>query len=153
MENRSKFRIFDKKINKYITSDKTGIFERDYFINSNGEIYKGSEKEFPDNTYDDPEYDFQYFWELEEIENNNNRYVIEWCTGRKDKNKKFIYASDILLDPNNEEYVVIWNENLARFQYVGKHGDKLDFPRFIDTEKSYKIIGNINENPELLNKE
>lgn len=104
-----------------------------------------------------------------EIENNNgyltDNTIIEQYTGLKDKNGKEIYEGDIL-----EEFVcgvkmfkgkpcgrrtiwqVMWNDRECCFDlhYLrgAVFGDSL-----MTVDDEYEVIGNIHENPELLEEE
>lgn len=78
-------------------------------------------------------------------------------TGLHDKNGKEIYEGDILLA--DEEYVdegelyleVKWNDAQTGFYlYDTKYDFDCDREEFELIDKSYQVIGNIYENPELL---
>ncbi len=71
-------------------------------------------------------------------------------TGLLDKNGKEIYDGDIrketwyfTSEPRNGTQIMQWNENQACFEWEGDN-----IPPFLGIE----IIGNIYENPELINK-
>lgn len=71
--------------------------------------------------------------------------VIEQCTGLKGKNGKLIYEGDILKDYNGI-WQVLWDEKEAAFYLYNKKRDFYLSP-FIG---EFEVIGNIHENPELL---
>lgn len=87
----------------------------------------------------------RFFWKMETY---GDMYVVMQYTGLKDKNGKEIYEGDICFAeskeyPRNKQ--VIWNEELARFEFDYPLGKSL-----LSTD-SIEVIGNIYENPELLN--
>ena len=79
-----------------------------------------------------------------------NDYKVVWLqfTGLLDKNGKEIYDGDILHyhgDSRLKDSVVYWDENLLSWE-VGTEGVGL----FKQDGKYWEVIGNIYENPELL---
>ena len=72
-------------------------------------------------------------------------------TGLKDKNGKEIYEGDIIRvigDP--ERYEIFWNERFATFE-LKYTGNSLGYT--INSYEKVEVIGNIYENPELLNEQ
>ena len=106
--------------------------------------------------WDSEEKNFIYFDALEGIlsecdETYRRRCVgqFEQFTGLHDKNDKEIYEGDILENPDHEEaFVVEYHEGMAG--YIGWGDDKIA-GCYLITGDEIEIIGNIHENPELLN--
>lgn len=80
--------------------------------------------------------------------------VLEQCTGLKDKNGRLIYEGDIVKrhskyseDENDVVLQVEWNCKGARYITTDKKHDNWIFSMF---DYEYEILGNIHENPELL---
>lgn len=80
--------------------------------------------------------------------------VLEQCTGLKDKTGRLIYEGDIVKRHSkyseNEKDVVLqveWNCKGARYITTDKKHDNWIFSMF---DYEYEILGNIHENPELL---
>lgn len=77
------------------------------------------------------------------------------CTGLKDKNGKLIYEGDIL-DYDHGIGEVVWN--FYAFNIMGYYCSYENYPTLAFNECPnpqipYEIIGNIYENPELLNED
>lgn len=71
------------------------------------------------------------------------------CTGRKDKNGKLIYENDIMVayyDVENTA-MVVWRE--CGFVAVENNSDDY-YPLDYFTQKHFYVVGNIFDNPELL---
>ena len=91
-------------------------------------------------------------------ESNVEEYdVVMQCTGLKDKNGVLIYEKDILSHTRCDEYEtsttlwnVIFNEDRACFNLVGGIDNYNILPATKGRCMDFEIIGNIYENPELL---
>ena len=71
--------------------------------------------------------------------------IIEQCTWIKDKNGKLVCEGDIV--KNGKEIAeVLWNKD-GGFELVGKCWIA---PSYFTNLKNWEIIGNVHENPELL---
>ena len=85
-----------------------------------------------------------------------NEIIPEQCTGLKDKNGKLIYEGDILAtSPNSQSYgcyKVFFQKDECSFKVISCDGSHdYAIPLNVLTEKNdFQIIGNIHENPELL---
>ena len=83
---------------------------------------------------------------------NNENYIVEQCTGLKDKNGKLIYEGDIVRTSGNYQegvYKIGWNEDDAEYDLY--KGDYFIY-QLVNRFNSVEVIGNIHENPELLEK-
>lgn len=79
-----------------------------------------------------------------------NDWVIMQCTGLKDKNGTLIYEGDVLTPGG----VVEFDDEIARYVLRSNEGSStFSCDMHKDYEKEQEIIGNIYENPELLDKE
>ena len=94
-----------------------------------------------------------------ELTPSNNR-IIEQYTGLKDKNGKEIYEGDIVrevIDANLEEidgeyeYIVQWSNEFKQLVLQTTPKNKMFFhDELYQLNMSCEVIGNIHENPELL---
>ena len=95
-------------------------------------------------------------WIEDELKRNNPHLSLghdEQCSGLKDKNGKLIYEGDIVKTEWFDEktiYQVVWDEKMACFYFDSKDMFYLfdDLPAEVT-----EIIGNIDENPDLLGSE
>ena len=134
MQDRFKFRVFisDKKNSK---NSLTGMFK----VHS---LHTGTNKAIITSLYGNCSI---------KLENN----ILMQCTGLKDKNGKLIYENDIVkFYFNNDEIIAIlvWDNNESRFYLntTDYFKDKYVTDYEITKQEKYEVIGNIYENPELL---
>lgn len=81
-----------------------------------------------------------------------NFHVLEQCTGLKDKNGKLIYEGDII-KYGSKTFKIIFNQGIASFTVELSKAPKWYPCVNKGTMESVEVIGNIHENPELLESE
>lgn len=84
---------------------------------------------------------------------NNDDIMLDLPTGLKDKNGKEIYAGDIVKYAwTNCNYVVVYRRYDVSFGLENDCREEI-FLLQRSQQKDYEVIGNIHENPELLESE
>lgn len=90
---------------------------------------------------------------------DDDNYVVQQCTGLKDKNGKLIYEGDIIQIPDDydtygmfacEKREIYFNEGGFRLK---PKWDKNSRGNWLEDTKDFEVIGNIYENPKLLEAE
>jgi len=129
MQDRLKIRVWDKRKNKYI---EDFVFN---FINKSPYITV---------EYFDNEYAYTHTFEEDEI-------IIEQCTGLKDKNDKLIYDGDLIKEPANKYPLEIYYDKGAwQTREYRKKGNNEQLLYVLINCYGVEVIGNIHENPDLL---
>lgn len=141
MQDISSFRIWDKVEKKYLICNDPDYV--DYAITPNGTIILIAE-------------DYSY---CRHIYLDKNWYIIEKCTGLKDKNGKLIFEGDIVRARNPSKTVydkLTVTYEIFSSAFMMSNGDKLKnyLGAFFAKDWCWdiEVIGNIHENPELLEK-
>ena len=121
-------------------------------------IYKPYLFERKPEYLDNPE-PYIFYETFRDVEDGIGRLChIMQFTGLHDKNGKEIYEGDILLNPlatapEDKGWIVIWKDYGFYYSLIDIEDivENKDFRPFGDTDIYFEIIGNIYENPELLN--
>ena len=137
-----KFRAWDKEIKEMVR-----VIEFNWFCNS------GCTKKTPSNvrterTVKDEDGEYARTDEFDKI---SNKFELMQFTGLKDKNGKEIYEGDIIkASYENEDEVgeVFYEKESAMFNIKGSSWFSEE--DLLYSDRFYEIIGNIYENPELL---
>lgn len=130
MQDRFKYRAWDKENKKYIYGVEKGL----EFYSAAGNLRVMTLAEIAES----------------------NKYVLEQCTGLTDKNNKLIYEGNILaVSPNSNSwdcYKVFHQDEECQFQAVSYDGPDayVELLNELLEENNMTVIGNIHENPELL---
>lgn len=76
--------------------------------------------------------------------------VVEQCTGLTDDNGKLVYEGDLVKWGGYSVCQVIWSDDSAEFMFKNLNEDLREH---VDTMLLYdwEVVGNIHENPEMLN--
>lgn len=120
MNDRFKFRFWDKK-------------EKEYFTCGKIDHKSGITKTYPYRTYE---------WCLE-----HKNIIAEQCTGLKDKNGKLIYEGDWLKTKDGYYCYVVWFDGFWWVKSLPSEAMDLEYSEFY---KECEVIGNIHENTDLL---
>lgn len=126
-----KFRAWDKKCNE--------MFKDTFAITESGQVIIVEQE----SVFDTPDYVF------------TDDLIIMQSTGLFDEYGKEIFDGDILHTPDNELAKVFWNDDLAGW-FVDFLYEIAELSEVADIQSSRSIcaiVGNIYENPELLEEE
>jgi len=129
-----KYRAWDKQKKKFLPLGEENGFDLNLSILSTGQIFwfDPSNKE---NPYEDV----------------TDKFIIQLYVGLDDKNEKEIYDGDIIKHKNYKFLLKIcWNNSSCSFKLISKDGGESNLSNTLS--KMLEIIGNIYENPELLEK-
>ena len=132
MNDRFRFRAWDKKNKRMLYNIQ------DAYDDGGVEDEKGNE------VVDCSADCFSYFFPYDN--DKNEGFIVEQCTGLKDKNGRLIYEGDIVFYGGVELWWVVFEEKYCSFELLRKDGNGLS----MSAHKEMTVVGNIHENPELL---
>ena len=139
MNDRFKFRVWDKKNSEYVPEGK--MCDVHCLLHRDGTLDCGV-------AYDDG-----YAGGIDWV--NIEDAIIEQCTGAKDKNGKLIFEGDVVIGSWNTKLVVIWDEVSIEYRVkpLDGGGDRefhyFSSSRYLDDGAisycHFEIIGNVHE--------
>ena len=126
-----KYRAWDKRFSEFV---------EDFFVSEDGKIYKKS----TDTGYG-----------IAISKETSDKVILMQSTGLKDKNGKDIFEGDILACKTDDEVInlnIFWDEEHALFMFESKkYNEQEPLAELVENNTyPFEIIGNIYENPELL---
>ena len=87
---------------------------------------------------------FSYFFPYDDND-KNEEFVVEQCTGMRDKNGRLIYENDVVSCGHPDIGYVKWKD--GGFWFFGRN---YVIPWNVFTAHKWEVLGNLHENPELL---
>ena len=144
MQDRFKFRIFEKESKKMFELDAVGYSSFDPFGKGISRLIM-----IPSGLQNTLHYNKQCLYDNDKFSEPMQ------CTGLKDKNGKLIYEEDILKEPNGIIDVVYWLNGCYIHNGIAitNHSPCYQGESWAKEVNTHEVIGNIYENPELLNNE
>ena len=92
---------------------------------------------------------------IDELNNLNDNLIVEQFTGLHDKNGKDIYDGDVVVRSGVDNCVIEWRADKCKYDFKYKvYLMSSQWMGGVDTyyaQQELEVIGNIHENPELLN--
>ena len=129
-----KFRVWDVFKKKYLPEDCYAIISHGLINNAFGVMIKDFE-EYREGEYFYPEFQ-----------------VLEISTGILDENMIELFENDIVEDISHSDWIfsVSWNDDLKGYYMPNLFDEEYYIPM---SDVTFRILGNIHENPELLTKQ
>lgn len=141
MSRKIKFRVYSNCYKKYLDTSGEGIFCEVHHLalKPDGKLYYADIGiEYPGTLSECPTLEWK---------EDYDDCVVEQYTGSKDRNGKEIYEGDILDTPGGR-CKVVWSDGGWGYQFKVHRTDWFDIVK--DFHDKSEVIGNIHENPELL---
>lgn len=146
MSREIKFRVYSNYYKKYLDTSGEGILCEVHHLalKPDGKLYYADIGiEYPGTLSECPTLEWK---------EDYDDCVAEQYTGLTDKDGKEIYEGDIVLDyyDGDDAFIVEWDKDTASFILTGTDNiASVSFDNFY-SDKDLEVIGNIHENPELL---